>query len=118
MNEIYLYNTNKKTAPKLNVWCAFPAVYNFGMSALGFLKVFKMIDETEGVLAERIFTDTKTTYIQFKNVDLITFALSFELDYTGILDILSKYNIPFYSKERNDNHPLIFGGGAVLTANP
>lgn len=118
MKEIYLYDNQKYTEPLINVWCAFPAVYNFGMSALGFLKVFQMIDETQGILAERIFTDTKTTYIQFKNVDLITFAFSFELDYTGILDILKKYNIPFLSKERNENYPLIMGGGPVLSANP
>lgn len=118
MNEIYLYDNKNEEIPLLNVWCAFPAVYNFGMSALGFLTVFKMIDETQGILAEKIFTDTKTTYLQYKNVDLITFAFSFELDYTGILEILDKYNIPLNNKERNENHPLIMGGGAVLSANP
>ncbi len=118
MSEVYLYNNYKYTVPELNIWCAFPAVYNFGMSALGFLKVFQMVDKTEGILAERIFTDTKTTYIQYKNIDVITFALSFELDYTGILSILDKYNIPFLSQDREENHPLIMGGGAVMSANP
>ncbi len=118
MSEIYLYNKHKYNTPKLNVWCAFPSVYNFGMSALGYLKVFKMIDETDSVLAERIFTDTKTTYLQYKDIDIISFALSFELDYTGILEILNKYNIPFLAQERDETHPLIMGGGIVLSANP
>ena len=66
MKEIYLYTPFNNKEIELNVWCAFPAVYNFGMSSLGFLKVFQMIDEIEGICTERIFTDTKTTYIQFK----------------------------------------------------
>jgi len=118
MGEVYLYDSRKNSAPELNVWCAYPAVYNFGMAALGFLKVFQMIDETEGVLSERIFTDSKTTYIQYKNVDLIAFSISFEFDYTGVLKILEKYKIPFLSKDRDETHPLILGGGAVLSANP
>lgn len=115
---MYLYENRKNSAPELNVWCAYPAVYNFGMSALGFLKVFQMIDETEGVLSERIFTDSKTSYIQYKNIDLIAFSVSFEFDYTGVLKILEKYKIPFLSKDRDETHPLILGGGPVLSANP
>ena len=118
MSEIFLYNRYKNTPPELNVWCAFPAVYSFGMSALGFLKVFQMIDETQGIAAERIFTDTQKTYLQYKDIDLIAFSFSFEFDYTGVLDIFKKYNIPFLSSEREETHPLILGGGPVLTANP
>ena len=118
MKEIYLYNTNKNTIPELYVWCAYPAVYNFGMSSLGFLEVFKRISQFEGILAERIFTDTKTTSIQFKELGLITFALSFELNYIGILEILDKYHIPFMASDRDESYPLIMGGGPVLSANP
>ncbi len=118
MSEIYLYSTNKTKETKLNVWCAFPAVYNFGMSALGYLSVAKYIDNIDGVYSERIFTDTKKTMIMKENVDVITFSFSFEMDYLGILNILKKYNIPFYAKDRNENQPLICAGGPVVSANP
>ncbi|MBQ9246038.1 radical SAM protein [bacterium] len=117
-NEIYLYTTQKTEQTKLNVWCAFPAVYNFGMSALGYLSVFQHIDMMDGIFAERIFTDTEKTYIQIKDVDIITFSFSFELDYLGILKILEKYNIPFLAKDRGEETPIIYAGGPVVSANP
>lgn len=118
MSETYLYSTNKTNETKLNVWCAFPAVYNFGMSALGYLAVAKYIDNIDGVYSERIFTDTDRTNTMKENVNVITFSFSFEMDYLGILNILKKYNIPFYAKDRNENQPLICAGGPVVSANP
>ena len=118
MAETYLYKTNKQEQTVLNVWCAFPAVYNFGMSALGYLTVFKHIDTIDGVFAERIFTDSGKTILNPNNVDIIAFSFSFELDYIGILQILEKYNIPFLAEERNDSHPLLYAGGPVVSANP
>lgn len=118
MTEIFLYQTNKTEEPKLNVWCAFPAVYNFGMASLGFLSVFQRIDSINGVFAERIFTDTEKTFVNAESVDVISFSFSFETDFLGVLSILEKYNIPFLMKDREENHPLIYGGGPVLSANP
>ena len=117
MEEIILYKKPVEMPVKLNVWCAFPAVYNFAMSALGYLTVFKSIDTIEGIFAERIYTDSEKTFLNVNDVNIISFSLSFELDYLGILEILKKYNIPFLYKERSENHPLIYGGGPVLSAN-
>ena len=96
MSEICLYTTNKTKETLLNVWCAFPAVYNFGMSALGFLAVAKYIDSIDGIYAERIFTDTEKTYLKKENVDVITFSFSFEMDYLGILGILKKLEMRLF----------------------
>ncbi len=118
MDEIFLYETNKTQETKLNVWCAFPAVYNFGMASLGFLSVFKMIDCIDGIYAERIFTDSEKTQVRPENVDVVSFSFSFEVDFLGILSMLEKYKIPFLGKDRDENSPLIYGGGPVLSANP
>lgn len=118
MSEIFLYQTNKTEETKLNVWCAFPAVYNFGMSALGYLAVFQMIDTIDGIYAERIFTDSEKTQIRPDEADVISFSFSFEVDFLGIMSILEKYKIPFLAKDRAENDPLIYGGGPVLSANP
>lgn len=118
MSEVFLYQANKTQETKLNVWCAFPAVYNFGMASLGFLSVFKMIDCIDGVYAERVFTDSEKTQIRPENVDVISFSFSFEVDFLGILSMLEKYKIPFLTKDRDENSPLIYGGGPVLSANP
>ena len=80
MPEKFLYDKIKSQNAKLNVWCVFPAVYNFAMSALGYLTVFKHIDSIADVYTERIYTDSNSTKLMLKDVDLITFSFSFELD--------------------------------------
>ncbi len=118
LDEIYLYKTQKTQETQLNVWSVFPAVYNFGMSSLGFLSVFKMIDCIDGIFAERVFTDTEKTQIKPSDVDVMTFSCSFETDYLGILKIFEKYGIQFLAKDRDEKTPLISGGGPLLSANP
>ncbi|MBQ2644795.1 radical SAM protein [bacterium] len=118
MNETFLYKRQPFKPDNLNVWIAYPGIYNFGMSALGFLTVFEMMDKNENVNAERIFVDTKTTQIDVRNVDIFGFSFSFELDFLSIFKILEKFNIPFSSKDRDEKYPLIYAGGPVVTANP
>lgn len=118
MSEIFLYEQKPFAKDNLNVWIAFPSVSNLGMSALGFLTVFEMMDKDENINAERIFTDTTTTRIDSRKVDLLGFSFSFELDFMGIFKILEKFHIPFNSKDRNENHPLIYAGGPVVSSNP
>ena len=74
MSETFLYQQKPYNSENLNVWIAFPGIYNLGMSALGFLTVFEMMDRDENINAERIFTDTKTTKIDVRNVDLFGFC--------------------------------------------
>ncbi|MBR6162937.1 radical SAM protein [bacterium] len=118
MSEKYLYSNDKSQPPKINVLMAFPGIYSFGMASLGFLNVFKMIDTIEGVYAERVFTDSKTTVVHSKDVDVIGFSMSFELDFMSIFKILEKFKIPFKAADRDENAPLIYGGGPVLSSNP
>lgn len=118
MSETFLYEKKPFNKENLNVWIAYPGIYNFGMSALGFLTVFEMMDKDENINAERIFVDTDKTKIDFRNVDIMGFSFSFELDFLSIFKILEKFKIPFYAKDRDDSCPLIYAGGPVVTANP
>ena len=67
MSETFLYEKKPFNKENLNVWIAYPGIYNFGMSALGFLTVFEMMDKDENINAERIFVDTDKTKIDFRN---------------------------------------------------
>lgn len=118
MSEKYLYDNSKTQSAKINVLMAFPGIYSFGMAALGFLNVFKMIDTIEGVYAERYFTDSKTTVVHASDVDVIGCSMSFEMDFLSLFKILEKFNIPFKAEDRDENCPLIYGGGPVLSSNP
>ncbi len=115
--EKFLYKADEKD-PKINVWFAFPAIRSFALSSLGYLSIFQKIDTRKDIFAERIYTDTKQTQANVKDVDIIGFSTSFETDILSIIGILNKYNIPLNSRDRDETHPLIFGGGPVISANP
>jgi len=116
--EKFIYNPVSKDKDAIPLWFCFPSTYMIGMSSLGYLNLFKILDQNKDVYPERIFVDTETTNHNSKEIELAGFSFSFELDFIGVFKILSKYNIPFRSKDRNNDHPIIFGGGPVLTANP
>ncbi len=118
MSEKFLYNRLKNKKTDFNVWMAFPGIYSFALSSLGYMWLFKTIDELEDVNVEMVCTDTKKTSLMIKDINLIGFSFSFDLDFLNIFKILQKYKIPFKAKDRNSSHPLIFGGGPVLSANP
>lgn len=40
------------------------------------------------------------------------------MDYTNVMGLLEQQGIPVRASLRTDEHPLVFGGGPVLTANP
>lgn len=117
-NEKFLYENLKNKNADYNVWMAFPGIYSFSMSSLGYLWVCRNIDLLEDVNLERICTDTKKTKFMAKDINLIGFSFSFDLDFLNIFKILDKYKIPLKSSQRDGNHPLIFGGGPVLSSNP
>jgi len=118
MTETLLYETKKNKNSNFNVWMAFPGIYSFSMSSLGYLWLFRNIDMLEDVNIERVCSDTLKTKIMSQNVDLIGFSFSFDLDFLNIFKMLDKYKIPLKSADRDESHPLIFGGGPVLSANP
>lgn len=118
MSEKFLYDRQKNKIADFNVWMAFPGIYSFSMSSLGYLWLCSKIDLLEDVNIERICTDTKKTSLMIKDINLMGFSFSFDLDFLNIFKILDKYKIPLKSEDRNENHPLIFGGGPVLSSNP
>ena len=114
--ETFLYKKNNNKNG-LNLLMAYPAIEEFAMSSLGYLWLFKQADTTDGVNVQRLYTDTES-YVNLKNIDAISFSLSFDFDFMGMLEILDKYKIPFLAKNRDENAPLIFAGGPVITTNP
>lgn len=108
-----LYESNRG---EYNLVMAYPASEEFALSSLGYMWLYKLADTKEGITTERISTDSINIYP--KETDAIAFSMSFDFDYLGVLEILDKLGIPFYSKDRDESAPLIFAGGPVLTTNP
>lgn len=117
VSDIILYDIPKKI-PEINIWMAFPAMTSFGMSSLGYMSIVKRLDMRSDYYVEKIFTDTTKTHIKPSDVDVLGFSVSFEIDFLGIFKILENFKFPLKSSQRDENTPIIFGGGPVLTANP
>ena len=119
MKEIFLYDKAERKAKNvLNVAMAYPSQYLYGMSVLGFLSMFKEFDKNEHVRAQRLFLDSYPLAFSPEKLDALGFSYIFEGDIFNILKMLKEYNIPPEASKRQNNYPLVFAGGPVVTANP
>lgn len=116
--ERFLYSQKIDKHPKINAWFAFPAIESFAMASLGYLSIFKTLDLMDDVFVERVYADTKTTRCAVKDVKVMGFSTSFEIDILTVIKMLKKYNIPLKSSQRGENDPLIFAGGPAVNSNP
>ncbi len=105
----------------------FPDVYEIGMSHLGLQILYHMFNERKDTWCERVFspwTDLdaimrREKILLFalesqepvKDFDFLGITIQYEMCYTNILQILDLSQIPLYAKDRNENHPLVIGGG-------
>ena len=112
----------------------YPNTYYVGMSNLGFQIIYQQINSRSDTACERLFLpDPKTEpeYIRTNTplmtietqrplyeFPLIGFALTFEMDYFNVLQILSLGKVPLLAIERGETDPLIIIGGPCATFNP
>lgn len=105
----------------------FPDVYDVGMSHLGLHILYNLINERDEFACERVFAPwvdmeaemrkeklplfSLETKEEVNNFDFLGFTLQYEMSYTNILNILDLSNIPLFSKDRNDSHPIVIAGG-------
>jgi radical SAM superfamily enzyme YgiQ (UPF0313 family) len=94
---------------------AFPNEYSVGITSLGYQVVWATLAMRSDVQVSRLFTNTHEPLP--RSPELVGFSCSWELDYVNILNLLESLEIPLRAANRSD-HPLVFGGGPVLTANP
>jgi radical SAM superfamily enzyme YgiQ (UPF0313 family) len=95
---------------------AFPNEYSVGITSLGYQVVWATLAQRSDLAVARLFTDAHEPLPS--TAELLGFSVSWELDYVNILNLLESLQIPIWATERTADHPLVFGGGPVLTANP
>lgn len=100
----------------LSVVFAFPNDYTVGITSLGYQVVWATLARRNDISVSRLFTDGHESLPSA--VDVLGFSISWELDYVNLLALLEQLDIPLMASDRTDDHPLVFGGGPVLTANP
>lgn len=87
-----------------------------GITSLGYQVVWATLAMRSDVQVSRLFTDTYEPLP--REPEIVGFSISWELDYVNILNLLESLQIPIRASLRDDSHPIVFGGGPVLTANP
>lgn len=117
-NEKILFD--RQSGGELNVLNCFPNTYEIAMASLGFQTVFKLFASNPKTHTFRYFTNFAENpgMSRSEEIDLLTLSVSWELDFFNLFEILKNLNIPLKAKDRNESHPIIVGGGPVLTANP
>ncbi|MGD1930570.1 MAG: B12-binding domain-containing radical SAM protein [Leptolyngbyaceae cyanobacterium] len=95
---------------------AFPNEYSVGITSLGYQVIWAMLAQRSDLAVSRWFTDIHEALPS--PIELLGFSMSWELDYANILSMLESLDIPIEAADRGNEHPLVFGGGPVLTANP
>ena len=88
--EKFLYKRQIEKDPKLNVWFMYPAIESFAMASLGFLSIYKMMDLDSELYVERIYSDTKNTFLSLDSIDCAGFSFSFEIDILTIIKMLKR----------------------------
>ncbi len=95
---------------------AFPNEYTVGITSLGYQIVWATLATRADLQVSRLFTDISEQLP--RHPEILGFSVSWELDYVNILSLLESLDISIRARERGANHPIVFGGGPVLTANP
>ena len=119
---------------RLRVALAFPNTYFVGMSNLGFQTVYRLFNELEDVVCERVFLPgrqelqgqlasghplrTIESDTLVRDFDVFAFSVSFEWDYTNVLTLLRLAGVPLRAEARTLRDPLVVIGGAVTFLNP
>ena len=111
----------------------FPDVYEIGMSPLGIQIIYEQLNRREDTWCERVYapwTDlhaimkeekiplfTLESQTPVKEMDFLGFSLSYELCYSNVLQVLDLSGLPYHAAERDDDAPIVMGGGPC-TYNP
>ncbi len=126
-------NISLKKNVELNFLLAFPDIYEVGMSSPGYIIIYHLLNSLKNVSCERVFApqedmevflrrnslelfslESKKLPLEF---DVIGFSISYEMQYTNLLNMIDLFKFPLFSSQRDENFPLILAGG-YTTCNP
>ena len=116
---------------RLSFALVYPNSYRVGMSNLGIHIIYDLLNKRRDTACERFFLPprksleryrrTKTALMSLETqtplhrFDIVAFALSFEMDYFNVLEILRLGKVALLSEERGEKAPLVIAGGPCAT---
>ena len=131
------YNAVYKDKSQVDLRFAFcfPDIYEIGMSHLGSKILYGLLNSMEGVWCERAYAPFLDMEEQMRmrgqplyalesgdpvgEFDILGFTLQYEMNYTGVLNMLDLAGEPLRSAQRTRLKPLVIAGGpCVYNAEP
>ena len=117
----------RKEHADLRFALAFPDVYEVGMSHQGLRILYHILNQADGIAAERVFAPWPDMEAQMRSsgtplatlesgtplaqCQIIGFTLQYELSYSNILNMLRLAGVALRAAERGPDAPLVIGGG-------
>jgi radical SAM family uncharacterized protein/radical SAM-linked protein len=115
------------TTVDVRIALAFPDLYDLGLSNLGILILYSILNKQPGVWAERAYmpavdleAQLRTQHLplfslesksSLRDFDAIGFTLQYELSYSNILHMLALSDMPVRSAQRDADLPIVLAGG-------
>ncbi len=112
----------------------FPQTYPVAMGNLGYQVIYRLLNDTPGLVCERAFLPAETEWQEhlrtrtpiltlesqrpLTDFGAVAFSLCFENDYPRVLQILEGAGIPPMAAHRGPEHPLVLAGGVAAFLNP
>ncbi|MGQ9697300.1 MAG: TIGR03960 family B12-binding radical SAM protein [Armatimonadota bacterium] len=112
---------------RVRICLAFPDLYDLGLSNLGLMILYHILNARSDVWAERVYApgldmeaqlrsrglplfslESKTPLSAF---DAVGFSLQYELSYTNVLNMIELGGIPLLASDRGDDDPIVLAGG-------
>ncbi len=117
---------------RLNVAMCYPSPYHVGMSSLGFQTIYREVHAHPEATAERVFLpddvdawraakvmpssiETQRSLDQFQ---VLAFSVAYELEVTGLFELLESSGFPALREQRSESMPLVVAGGPLTFSNP
>ena len=126
----YVYPVGTRTRFAL----VYPNSYFVGMSNLGFHIIYDLLNKRGDTACERVFLPERTKIARYENTrtpimsmetqsplydfEVLGFAVSFEMDYFNILQLLALGKVKAKAAERGERDPILIAGGPCPTFNP
>src|SRR5918996_4434725 len=111
----------------------YPSPYHVGMSSLGYQTIYRELNRRPATSAERAFLPddvaahrrgrtplfTLESQTPVSEFSVIAFSVAYELELTGVLEMLELAGVPVLAEERRGGQwPLIAAGGPLTFSNP
>lgn len=106
---------------------AFPDIYDLGMSNLGLMILYDIVNKHRNLLAERVYcpwTDMEATMREqeiplfsletkhaIREFDMLAISLPYEQLFTNALNLIDLAGMPVRSVDRDASYPLVIAGG-------